>query len=230
MRNYRFWFHFFNYTVFTYLFLIKSQIKSFISRNNLIYSVVIQVYIFFIKPVKAFHRLYAYGLIGWQQAIIAVAKYGLLKLFRQLFNGLGYNKSPSAHRIKAAYVQWTKSCICAVNEFFTLKHLCQFGFKRYSCSLLIVRTWCNTHGQRDSVSVHKQTHLRNRIRAVFFTWAVFSKPLYKLTGYFVYIILIISFGFKVIVWAVIEADRCIPFHNLTAFFIKMADILIIMLF
>lgn len=59
---------------------------------------------------------------------------------------------------------------------------------------------------------------------------VFAQPLYYFTGYFIYVILIFGFNFKVVVGAIVKAYGSIPPYDTAAFLKEMGNVLIVMFF
>ena len=65
---------------------------------------------------------------------------------------------------------------------------------------------------------------------MFFWRTIFTKPFDEFSCYFINIVFVFTFGFKVIICTVVIAHRCIPFDNTAAFFIQVADVFVVMLF
>ena len=101
-------------------------------------------------------------------------------IFIQLFNGLGDNKSTFTGMVYLFDGFGTKSGITAVNKFCTAKVLEDFSFQRFQGSLFICVSGEKWKSKRYPITVHKHPHLDDRVRTVFFAFAVFSVPIFLL--------------------------------------------------
>ena len=57
-----------------------------------------------------------------------------------------------------------------MTEVFALEHLYEFIFQRDRCGLLIVGTGSDAHGQRDTIGIHKKSHLDQRQAGQIYLW------------------------------------------------------------
>ena len=80
-----------------------------------------------------------------------------------------------------------------------------------------------THGKRNSITVHEQPHLYNWIRAVFLGETVFPERMNDFSGHSIDVFLVFLFNLKVEIRAVVVAHREIAGDQVVALFEQVGD-------
>ncbi len=97
--------------------------------------------------------------------------------------------------------------MCTVNEFFALEHLYEFIFQRDRCGLLIVGTGSDAHGQRDTIGIHKKSHLDQRQAGQIYLWILDNM---RQCSYQATFLLVFLRSVTTIIFLFIKKTRCKP--------------------